>query len=70
MAGLGSSVWAEADAQVGPASASTGAGATAAYGPPRGGGSGHPFHPRNFPGLWLSVAGVAALVLIRWSLPR
>lgn len=44
---------------------------TAMYGPRASGGR-HPLHPGTHFGLgfWGGVGGLAALILIRWSLPR
>jgi hypothetical protein len=71
MAGLGTNIFASADVDAGSLMASASTGADAIYGPPSSAqGSRHPLHPRNFPGFWVSAGALAALVLIRWSLPR
>jgi len=72
VAGVGTNIFAGADA-----TATTGAGgpssslSAATYGPPAAGSAG-PFSPRRGQGagFWLAVGGVVVLVLIRQSLPR
>jgi hypothetical protein len=72
VAGVGTNIFAGADA-----TATTGAGAPASslsaatYGPPAAGSVG-PFSPRqgHGAGFWLAVAGVVVLVMVRQSLPR
>lgn len=69
MPGIGTSVFAELDAQT--QGDSSGALAAATYGPPAAG-RGGAFSPGHGvgAGFWLAVGGVVVLVLIRQSLPR
>lgn len=71
---LGANIFASADVGAGDYSPSSSSGSSAAamYGPDRSGSSGtHPLHPAQpfGMGFWWGVAGMAALVLIRRSLP-
>ncbi|HUO47989.1 MAG TPA: hypothetical protein VMU09_04065 [Acidimicrobiales bacterium] len=67
---IGANIFAGADASVSSAPSSPDT-VTAMYGPRTGGGRGA-LHPGTHfgLGLWGAVGGLAALVLIRWSLPR